>query len=416
MEGGERRLTERQLNRTPARSDLGTDDTGCHILHVDMDAFFAAVEIRDRPELAGLPVVVGRSHGRGVVVSASYEARALGVHSAMPTGQAHRVAPNAIYVEPSRGKYTKASAEVMELLRQLTPVVEVVSVDEAFLDVRGSQRSMGSPAAIARTIRSRVSQEIGLTCSVGVAPVTLVAKMASTQSKPDGLLVVPKASMIDYLHSMPVGKLWGVGTRTEHQLATIGIATVGDLAAMPLHRLQRSVGKAAGQRLSELASGHEPRPVQDRGQEKSIGSEVTFDVDTTDSALIERELRSACEGVGRRLRSSGLVARQVTLKVRFEDFTTITRSHTLAEPNDVAGPIFAAVRGLWVKARELRRPVRLVGVRVEQLAEVGKTGHQLSLDAHDSQWAAAESAVDQVAAKFGSGAVVPARMLTLDPS
>ncbi|MEI8082867.1 MAG: DNA polymerase IV, partial [Actinomycetes bacterium] len=219
----------------------GVDDRGCNILHVDMDAFFAMVELRDRPDLLGHAVIVGRSHGRGVVVSATYEARALGVHSAMPMGVAKRLAPNAVIIDPSRGKYQSASRQVMDVLRDHTPVLEAVSIDEAFLDVTSVIRVLGSPARIATAIREQMSSSLGLPCSVGVAPVTMAAKIASTMAKPDGMLVVPVAQLLPFLHSLPVGKLWGVGQSTQKRLHSVGVVTVGDLAAMPESRLASCV-------------------------------------------------------------------------------------------------------------------------------------------------------------------------------
>ncbi|MEI6623106.1 MAG: DNA polymerase IV, partial [Actinomycetes bacterium] len=243
------------------------NDVGCTILHVDMDAFFAMVEVRDRPELTGRPVIVGRSQGRGVVVSATYEARALGVHSAMPVGVARRLAPHAVFIDPSRGKYLSASRAVMGILREFTPAIEEVSIDEAFLDVSSVGRSVGSPTAIAIAIRERMSSQLGLPCSVGVAPVTMVAKIASTKAKPDGMLVVPYEGMLRFLHALPVGALWGVGESTEKRLHSVGVVTVGDIYKMPEARLARCVGRAAAQRLAGLAAGLEVRPVTPHGRE-----------------------------------------------------------------------------------------------------------------------------------------------------
>lgn len=404
-------MSERQLQRVPNVANLCSDDTDCNILHVDMDAFFAMVEVRDRPELKGQPVIVGRSHGRGVVVSATYEARARGIHSAMPMGVARRLFPQAVYIDPSRDKYTAASRDVMAILRDFTPMTEVVSVDEAFLDVSRVLRSIGSPASIGARIRERMSAELDLPCSVGIAPVTMVAKIASTAAKPDGLLIVPKVSMLAYLHSLPVGKLWGVGGSTEKRLESVGVLTVGDIASMGEARLAHSVGKAAAARLSQLAAGYELRPVTSNGQERSIGSEVTFDVDVTDSRVIEHELWAACEGIGGRLRNGALAARQVSIKVRFDDFTTVSRSHTLVQPSDLAAELYAAIGPLWQRLREVERPVRLVGVRVEQISDTDLTGEQLTFDTEHVQRAELAKAMDQVVSKFGSKAAFSARIL-----
>jgi DNA polymerase IV len=404
-------MTHRQLQRGRHGTDWGSDDSGCNVLHVDMDAFFAGVELRDRPELAGTPVIVGRPNGRGVVLSATYEARAYGVHSAMPMARAIRQCPMATIVEPSHGKYVDASKAVMSLLGEMTPMIEVVSVDEAFLDVRSVARSIGSPVAIGRKIRSRVLCELGLVCSVGIAPVTLVAKAASTESKPDGLLLIPQARMLDFLHQLPIGRLWGVGSKTEMQLKTLGIITVGDLSAAQPSRLAHTVGKAASVRLSALAAGEEVRAVQHRAREKSIGSERTFDVDVRDYTIIEQRLRELSEGVGRRLRAASMLARQVSLKVRFDDFSTITRSHTLAEPADLGLAIFSAVLPLWRGVAQQGRSIRLIGIRAEQLVDEATTGHQLTIDDQTSSRSAVENAMDRVAEKYGSRAVIPARML-----
>lgn len=409
-------MSREQLNRYASLPPLGSDDTGCSVLHVDMDAFFAAVELRDRPELIGKPVIVGRPNGRGVVVSATYEARASGVHSAMPMGRAMRACPQAIIIEPSRGKYSTASGEVMALLNDVSSRVDEVSIDEAFLDVSGAARTLGSPATVAKLIRERMAQELNLPCSVGVATVTMVAKIASTLAKPDGMLLVPAADTVAFLHSLPVGKLWGVGAKTVGSLTAIGVYTVGDLAALPGPRLANAVGKANAVKLSALAAGHELRPVAGRAAEKSIGSERTFDADLdpsvpSGSRALEAALRSECEAVTRRLRSAQLTASRVTIKVRFEDFRTIDRSHTLAAPVDSTNVVFSTARQLLREAVANGEPIRLVGVRCSGLANAGATGHQLTFDAGDEAKSVAESAVDEVVAKFGPAAVQRASLI-----
>src|SRR5437763_9960433 len=257
----------------------GADDSGCTMLHVDMDAFFASVEVRRRPELRGRPVIVGGTGPRGVVSSASYEARRYGVRSAMPAARARRLCPPAVFLPPDFTAYGQASRAVMEIFRDVTPLVEPLSLDEAFLDVAGAVRLLGRPTAIAALIRRRIVEEQGLTCSVGVAPTKFVAKLASTRAKPDGLVVVPAARVLHYLHPLPVGAVWGVGERTAETLHRLGLATVRDLAEAPLAMLRSAVGEAAAVHLHELAQGRDPRPVVAEQVEKSIGAEITFDVD-----------------------------------------------------------------------------------------------------------------------------------------
>lgn len=404
-------MTSRQLDRGSAPQNWGTDDSGCNILHVDMDAFFASVEVRDRPELRGLPVVVGRGEGRAVVLSATYEARAQGVHSAMPVGMARRACPEAIFVEPTRGKYTAASEAVMTVLRQMTPMVEAVSVDEAFLDVRSVRGAIGSPTEIGVEIRRRMEQELGLTCSVGISSVTMAAKAASTISKPNGLLVIPVEATVRFLHSLHIGQLWGVGEKTEKQLRSLGVVTVGDLAAIPQTRLGHSIGKAASARLLQLANGHEVRPVNQTRVDKSISSEHTFDSDVADDTVIERALRNQSHELARRLRAADVVAGVVAVKVRYDDFSTVSRSHTLAATTDVAAEIFDAVRPMWASLREDGRPVRLVGVRVERLQDGDQAGRQLTLDDRQEEQAKTEQLAEMVSAKFGKDVVRSARML-----
>lgn len=281
------------------------DDSGSPILHVDMDAFFAAVEVRRRPELRGRPVVVGGVGPRGVVSSASYEARQYGVRSAMPTSQARARCPHAVYLPPDSTAYTVASRAVMQIFRDVTPLVEPLSLDEAFLDVTGARRLFGSPATIARLIRRRVADEQALTCSVGVAPSKFVAKLGSTRAKPDGLLVVPPGQVLDFLHPLPVDALWGVGERAAEALRRLGLTTVGDLAEAPVSMLRRAVGAASATHLHELAWGRDPRRVSSEHVDKSIGAEVTFDVDVADPQEIRRTLLALSAKVGVRLRAPG---------------------------------------------------------------------------------------------------------------
>ena len=401
------------------------DDAGCTVLHVDMDAFYAAVEVRRRPELAGRPVVVGGTGPRGVVSSASYEARAYGVRSAMPVGQARRLCPQAVFLPPDMPAYIEASRAVMRVFHDVTPLVEPLSIDEAFLDVAGAQRLLGSPATIARLIKRRIATELGLTCTVGVASTKFVAKLASTQAKPDGLLVVPAAGVLDFLHPLPVDALWGVGNRTAEVLRRLGLRRVGDVAAAPIGMLRQALGEATAKHLHDLAWGRDPRPVLAGGRvEKSIGSETTFDTDVSDVDTVRRTLLSLATRVGARLRRSGYVGRTVAIKVRLADFRTLTRSRTLAAPTDVARDIFAAAWALFTQltrrpglAREtqpsgrLPERIRLLGVRVEGLEASDAAPRQLALGEREHGWRDAERAADAVAARFGPAAVRPASLL-----
>ncbi|SCG63218.1 DNA polymerase IV [Micromonospora inositola] len=386
------------------------DDTGCPILHVDMDAFFASVEVRRRPELRGRPVVVGGIGPRGVVSSASYEARRYGVRSAMPTARARALCPHAVYLPPDFTQYTAASRAVMRIFRDVTPLVEPLSLDEAFLDVAGARRLFGSPAEIARLIRRRVAEEQRLSCSVGVAPSKYVAKLGSTRAKPDGLLVVPAARVLDFLHPLPVSALWGVGERSAEALRRLGLTTVGDLAEAPLGLLRRAVGEASATGLHELAWGRDPRRVSPEHVEKSIGAEVTFDVDVVDPTEIRRALLALAEKVGARLRGAGQVGRTVSLKVRLADFRTVNRSRTLGVPTDTAREMFDTAWALWT-ALDPGEPIRLVGVRVEGLAAAGETPRQLTLGAPERGWREAEAAADAAAARFGRSVIGPASLL-----
>ncbi|MER7166304.1 DNA polymerase IV [Micromonospora sp. NPDC000207] len=386
------------------------DDTGCPILHVDMDAFYASVEVRHRPELRGRPVVVGGVGPRGVVSSASYEARRYGVRSAMPTSRARALCPQAVYLPPDFSRYTAASRAVMQIFRDVTPLVEPLSLDEAFLDVAGARRLFGRPAEIARTIRARVVADQGLTCSVGVGPSKFVAKLGSTRAKPDGMLVVPAGQVLDFLHPLPVSALWGVGERSEQSLRRLGLATIGDLAEAPYGMLRRAVGDAAAAHLRNLAAGQDPRRVTPEQVEKSIGAETTFETDVTDRQEIRRVLLALADKVGARLRRAGQVGRTVSVKVRMADFRTVNRSRTLDVSTDTAREVFDTVWALFT-ALDPDEPIRLVGVRVEGLAGAGRTPRQLALGAPERGWREAEAAMDAAVARFGRSVIGPASLL-----
>ncbi|HLZ37025.1 MAG TPA: DNA polymerase IV [Mycobacteriales bacterium] len=387
------------LPRTPLR------DAACPILHVDMDAFYASVELRRRPELRGRPMIVGGAGTRGVVLSATYEARAFGVHSAMPMMRARRLCPQAVVLPPDPRAYATTSAGVMEIFRSVTPLVEPLALDEAFLDVAGASRRLGSPVQIAELLRARVVDEQGITCSVGVAPSKFVAKLASATCKPDGLLVVPADQVVAFLHPLPVGALWGVGERTEEVLVRLGLRTVGDLAHTPVETLRRALGPALGAHLAALAWGRDERSVVPDEPERSIGAEETFPRDVDDPEAIHRELLRLAERVAARLRAAGLAGRTVSIKVRFADFTTLTRARTLPHVTDVGHEIYTVARGMYDALGLDRARLRLVGVRVEGLADAATQPRQLLLTEWASGWREAERAVDRATHRFGAGSV-----------
>ncbi len=384
------------------------DDPAAHIMHVDMDAFFASVELLDRPDLVGKPVIVGHAAHRSVVTAATYEARRYGVNSAMPMAVALRRCPHAVVLQPHFERYAHYSKVVMRILESITPQVEPLSVDEAFLDVAGARRLMGSSWQIGTLIRERVHSETGLRCSAGAAATKFVAKLASGHAKPDGLLVIRDSETLEFLHPLPVSELWGVGGKTEEALTRLGLRTIGDLAHAPIGMLRHAIGDAGATRLHDLAWGRDPRAVSPGREEKSIGHETTFETDRTDPEELNRVLLALSDAVGRRLRSSGITARTVALRLRFSDFTTITRSRTLADPTDLGRRIYEEVRALYAQANPQARPVRLLGVRAEQL-----TGDVASIGLWDDDepWREAEQAVDAVSERFGAGIVRPASLL-----
>jgi DNA polymerase-4 len=401
-----------ELPRTgPTAAGRGADDTDCTILHVDMDAFFVAVEVRRRPELRGRPVVVAGLGNRGVVSSASYQARSFGVRSAMPTSTARRLCPHGVFLAPDHARYREVSAGVMAVFGSVTPLVEPLSLDEAFLDVAGARRLLGRPAEIGELIRRRVADNEGITCSVGVATTKFVAKLASTRCKPDGLLVVPADGALEFLHPLPVSALWGVGERTGAALARLGLKTVGDLAALPLSALRRALGDAHARHLHELAWARDPRRVTPDGPEKSIGAEETFETDVTDPLVVRRELLRLADRAASRLRAAGQVGRTVSIKVRFADFTTVNRSRTLPTPTDVTREIYETARALYAALGLETARIRLVGVRIEGLAGADAAARQLTLGAPERGWREAEQAMDAATRRFGRGAVRPGTLV-----
>jgi DNA polymerase-4 len=404
-----------QLDRPGPPSGPPGDDAGCTVLHIDMDAFYASVELISRPELKGTPVIVGGG-SRSVVLSATYEARRFGVHSAMPMTRARRLCPQATVVEPSHGRYSRVSAGVMEIFRSVTPLVEPLSLDEAFLDVAGAVRRLGRPSEIGQLIRDRVADEQGITCSVGVATTKFVAKLASTRSKPDGMLVVPASGVVAFLHPLPVGALWGVGEKTEKELTRLGLHTVGDIAHTPRSTLVRALGQAAGSHLHALSWGRDERRVVAHEPDKSIGAEETFSRDVDDPDVVRRELLRLAERTAARLRTAGLAGRTVSVKIRFADFTTITRARTLPEPTDVAAVLYATARQLYEALGLDRARLRLVGIRVEGLVESEFAPHQLLLGERAQGRREVEQAADRAARRFGDGTVRPASLVDPDRS
>jgi DNA polymerase IV len=339
------------------------------ILHVDMDAFFASVEQRDDPTLQGRPVVVGGAGGRGVVAAASYEARRFGVHSAMPMVRARRLCPDLVIVGNRFDRYREVSAEVMAILRDVTPLVEPLSLDEAFLDVAGAVRLFGDPPRIGQMIRERVRRQLDLPCSVGVGPTKSVAKLLSGKAKPDGLVHWPAGEVVARLRPLPVRDLWGAGPKTVERLESFGLHTVGAVADTDLRTLQRLVGDAAGTKLHQLARGEDPRRVTTTEPARSISAESTFDVDVDDPSTLRRHVLRLSEKVGRRLRAGGHAGRTVTLRVRFASFETITRSSTLPTPTDRTHDIATVATELLERLRLERVRVRLLGVGVANLGD-----------------------------------------------
>jgi DNA polymerase IV len=385
-----------------------------------MDAFYVSVEVRRRPELAGLPVIVGGTSERGVVAAASYEARRYGVHSAMPSTRARRLCPDAIFLAGDFAAYDAASREVHEIFQSFTPLVEGIALDEAFLDVTGALRLFGTAADIARAVRQRVADERALSCSVGVAPTKLLAKLASVAAKPraapsgitpgPGVVVVAPGEELAFLHPLPVQALWGVGPATLERLRRLGVGTVGDLAAVPEPTLVHALGKANGRQLHRLAQGIDERPVEPNRPLKSVGHEQTFGRDLHDPAELALEVVRMADAVASRLRHHGLAGRTVTLKVRFGTFTTITRSSTAPEGLDT-GPAIAGVARALLDTVEPASGVRLLGVSVSGLA--ARAGEQLRLG-DDPAWGSATDAVDQVRERFGPDAIGPASLVGPD--
>jgi DNA polymerase IV len=388
------------------------------ILHVDMDAFFVSVELIDNPELRGKPVIVGGSGERGVVAAASYEARAYGVHSAMPSVRAKRLCPHAIFVRGRHERYAEVSGKIFEIFRDVTPLVEGISLDEAFLDVRGSRRLLGDAPTIAHHIRARVQQEQGITCSVGVAPRKLTAKLASEAAKPKASLkgpvpgaevfVVTEEEELAFLHAHPIGALWGVGPATKKRLERLAVRTVGDLAALSEQAVIGALGNAAGRHLWALAWARDERAVEPDLPVKSIGHEETFAKDHFTHDSLDPELVRMSDSVANRLRKAGVAGRTVHVKVKYSDFNLITRSETVASPID-EGPVILRVARRLLAQVDPSPGVRLLGVSLSQLDD--GSVRQLSLDdVGGQQWGPATEAIDAIRQRFGDDAILPAAM------
>lgn len=380
-----------------------------HIAHVDMDAFFVEVERRRLPELRAVAVVVAGLGGRGVVTSASYEARRCGIGAGMPTIHARRLCPHARFLAPDHRAYAAASEEVFAVFASFTPLVEAVSVDEAFLDIAGLRRSYPSPEGVGHAVRAAVREGTGLPASVGLAANKLLAKLASRAAKPDGLRLIPAGGEIAFLHPLPVRALWGVGEATHARLEELGVRTVGDLAALPRDFLERRLGQALGGHLSDLAWGRDEQPVAPGGPAKSVSVEETFATDLAGRQAMETELLRLADRLAARLRSAAVVARTVTLKVRFADFTTISRSHTLPGAVDTAQDLYHVGRELLERAAVGRRRVRLLGLGGDNLEEA-EAPRQLGLEPRP--WGEVEAAMGRVRQRFGRDAVGRARLAT----
>lgn len=378
------------------------------ILHVDMDAFYASVAERDDPSLRGKAVVVGAG-ARGVVLSANYAARKYGIRAAMPVGRAKRMAPHAIFVTPDHARYSEVSAKVMEIFDSFTPLVEPISLDEAFLDVTGARKLLGTGREIAVEIRRQVEASEGITCSVGIAPSKFIAKLASGHCKPNGILEIPADRILNFLHPLPVGAIWGVGPKTAETLERLGLRTVADIANLPRATLIRALGQASGASLYELAWGRDYRDVTPNEPDKSISAAETFAQDIDDPEEILREFLRLTEKAAARLRENDFYTKTISIKVRFADFSTISRSKTLPLPIDSTHDIYEVAKSLFLALGLGRARLRLVGISLDNLSLAAP--EQLLLGARERGWREADSAIDQAKLRFGGGSVRPGRLI-----
>ena len=378
------------------------------ILHVDMDAFYASVAERDDPSLRGKAVVVGAG-ARGVVLSANYAARKYGIRAAMPVGRAKRMAPHAVFVTPDHQRYSEVSAKVMEIFDSFTPLVEPISLDEAFLDVTGARKLLGTGREIAVEIRRQVEASEGITCSVGIAPSKFIAKLASGHCKPNGILEIPADRILNFLHPLPVNAIWGVGPKTAETLERLGLRTVADIANLPRATLIRALGQASGASLYELAWGRDYRDVTPNEPDKSISAAETFAQDIDDPEEILQEFLRLTEKAAARLRENGYYAKTISIKVRFADFSTISRSKTLPLPIDSTHDIYEIAKTLYLALNLGRARLRLVGISLDNLSEAAP--EQLLLGAREKGWREADTAIDRAKLRFGGGSVRPGRLI-----
>lgn len=424
------------------REEVSQSEDGCNILHVDMDSFFASVEVLDDPSLAGRPVVVGGTGARGVVASCTYEARAFGIHSAMSSYEARRRCPQAVFVAGRYDRYSETSRHLHSVLLRFTPLIEGIGLDEAFLDVSGARRVVGPSRVIADRIRAEVSSELGLTCSVGVARTKFLAKLASRAAKPivtpagprpgSGVVVVPRARELAFLHPLPIRAMWGVGAATARRLGELGITTVGDLAAVPENALSSKLGAANARHLLALSRGEDDRAVEPMRHTKSVGHEETFPTDLRDRQSLNVRVVRMCDAVSNRLRGAGLRGRTITVKVRYSDRTTITRSQTLSRATDSRRAITAVASAL-LDAVDVEPGVRLLGVSASALDERTSECRQLSFEtasggfeiegrdhkredpsrarARETGWEEVEAVVSLIRTRYGLSSVGPAALV-----
>ena len=398
----------------PFNRRMKVDRRARAILHVDMDAFFASIEQRDHPRYRGKPVIVGADpkggKGRGVVAACSYEARKYGIHSAMPIGRAYRLCHEAIFVRPDAACYSQVSRSIMKVLSRFTDQVEPVSVDEAFLDVSGSLRLFGSPQELALAIKNTIGKEQNLTCSIGIAYNKFLAKLASDLCKPDGLLEVAKGTEKGFLKDLPVRRIWGVGPRTEERLRQWGISTIGDVAEQPADFWRQNLGRH-GEHLWELSQGLDERPVQPAGGFRSLSQERTFSQDTNDGALLKQTLLFLSEQLARRARRHGVLARTLCLKLRYADFSTLTRQITLRQYTNDAQDIYKVTWKLLERFFPLVQKIRLLGIAMSRFQLQEKVQPDL-FDLHHQKKSRLNSSLDAILSKFGENSIRKARLLS----
>jgi len=379
------------------------------ILHVDMDAFYASVAEKDNPKLKGKAVVVGAGR-RGVVSSANYEARKFGIRAAMPVYKAKALAPHAIFISPDMARYQEVSSQVMKIFEQVTPLVEPISLDEAFLDVTGSKRLLGSGRQIADLIRKRVVEQEGITCSVGISHNKFIAKIASNHCKPNGVLEIDPDKLLEFLHPLAAKEIWGVGPKTNEQLMKMGLQTIGDIANTPRSTLIRILGQASGSSLYELAWGRDYRDVETERREKSSSASETFDHDLDSQEEILKEFLRLTERGVERMRERGYATNTISIKVRFSDFKTITRSKTVDLPITGTQEIFEIVKNLYLALNLDRVLIRLVGISLDSLVADDDV-KQLKLGERSTGWRQADKAIDRIKGRFGAASLRPARLV-----